>query len=176
MFGGNPGDPTNQNLRLDDFWELHLIRPKTVDVLRRAKFLIRKQRFREICHSGDSKQALEYLQTQVSSCVDHKDEGESKEFRELTGWLFKWKEGGLFDTSVGSRFLASVPPVVSGGGAAVGSGGVAGGLATAERTSNPSQDPYYTRTELYESLLEYFPEGMREPKENMVDLIDHFQP
>ena len=26
MFGGNPGDSSNLNLRLDDFWELHLLR------------------------------------------------------------------------------------------------------------------------------------------------------
>lgn len=26
LFGGNPGDPADATKRLDDFWELHLVR------------------------------------------------------------------------------------------------------------------------------------------------------
>jgi hypothetical protein len=132
LFGGNPGDPSNQNLRLDDFWELHLMRPKPEDVLRRVKFLIRRQKFREICHSGSQAQALQFLQNEVSKVVNHTDEKESREFRELTQWLFKWKGDGLFESPVGSRFLATVPPSVSSFGSQAGnsSSHIAGGLAT----------------------------------------------
>ncbi|KAJ1560640.1 hypothetical protein HK096_007790, partial [Nowakowskiella sp. JEL0078] len=68
------------------------------NVLRRVKFYVRRQRFREICESSNDSlsgksvfpdlKALNYLQREVSAVVDHKNEEESKEFRELTTLLF----------------------------------------------------------------------------------------
>ena len=95
LFGGNPGEPGQPNLRLDDFWELTLVRPSSNDVLRRARFMIKRQQFRELCSRNNMEgngtlNALAFLQQEVASVVNHKDEKESKEFRELTQLLFKW--------------------------------------------------------------------------------------
>ncbi|KAJ3377243.1 Muskelin 1, intracellular mediator containing kelch motif, partial [Entophlyctis sp. JEL0112] len=91
LFGGNPGDSTNLNLRLDDLWELRLIRPSAEAILRRAKFRIRRQQFREMCLTDSTgARALEFLQTKVHAVIDHSDEVESKQFRNLTQFLFKW--------------------------------------------------------------------------------------
>ncbi|KAI8905071.1 Muskelin N-terminus-domain-containing protein [Gorgonomyces haynaldii] len=92
LFGGNPGEAGNANLRLDDLWQLHLVRPTKEDVLRLAKFNIRKQQFMELCVNAPSMQALEYLRTQMSPLVQHTNEQESKLFRELTTFLFNWKK------------------------------------------------------------------------------------
>ena len=48
LFGGNPGvdskSGTTSNVRLDDFWELHIQRQLgSEDILRRGLFLVRKQ-------------------------------------------------------------------------------------------------------------------------------------
>jgi len=66
LFGGNPGDPDLPTLRLDDFWKLSLQRPKTADVLRRLRLLVKQLRFKEMCSAENSIAALKYLQTEVS--------------------------------------------------------------------------------------------------------------
>ncbi|KAI8614210.1 Muskelin N-terminus-domain-containing protein [Chytriomyces sp. MP71] len=186
LFGGNPGDSTNLNLRLDDFWELHLIRPSPEDVLRKAKFRIRRQQFREICQADNTSQALHYLQNDVSAVVNHADEVESKEFRDLTQQLFKWKfignaivvgnTGGDGGNVMSAPVVHPAAPV--GGGSGGGSSGIGvGGLVAMDalRSSGSFTDgsnPFQSRTELYELLLEYFPTSMREPRGNLVDLID----
>jgi hypothetical protein len=90
MFGGNPGEASQPNLRLDDFWELHLTRPSPKDILRKAQFHIRKQRFIELSQGGDKVSALQYLQVNVSKVVNHDDPSESQTFRELAMYLFAW--------------------------------------------------------------------------------------
>ncbi|KAJ3332134.1 Muskelin 1, intracellular mediator containing kelch motif [Blyttiomyces sp. JEL0837] len=205
LFGGNPGDPTNLNLRLDDFWELHLLRPKTTDILRRVKFLIKRQQFREMCDRENPIVALQFLQSEVSAVVDHADEKESKEFRELAQCLFHWpgKDGsqrppvfglqggavvggdgfgrvhGASDVGSSSggssrNIGGSMGGVESNGGVSAMGGLASGGMAVGQDVDDQKSvnDPYAARTALYESLLEYFPVGMREPKGNLVDLID----
>lgn len=127
LFGGNPGDNGNQ-ARLDDLWELRLVRPTKTDVVRKGLFSIRKQMFHELCKHEDSIVALRFLQVQLGSVVDHDDPIESAEFRGLTT--------RLFNKGIGS-------------------------------TTNTFQD----RTELYEHLLQFFPEGMKQPKANLVDMV-----
>jgi hypothetical protein len=90
LFGGNPGENGAPNIRLDDFWELELLRPKTMDIIRKARFQIRRQVFRERCANEDAITALKYLQNDLSEVVMHEDEEESKQFRLLTQWLFEW--------------------------------------------------------------------------------------
>jgi hypothetical protein len=60
MFGGNPGD--NSSRRLDDFWALELHSASPEEVLRKALFLIRRQKFKEVC-MVDGIRALAYLQS-----------------------------------------------------------------------------------------------------------------
>ncbi|KAL5034044.1 hypothetical protein RTP6_001923 [Batrachochytrium dendrobatidis] len=150
LFGGNPGEIGNPNLRLDDLWELRLIRPTTEDILRRARFHIRRLRFAEMCQAPgyNPLTALQYLQSQVSQFVNHTDEEESKSFRDISSCLFRWSPACRGSTATN---------------------------ADGESSSNISlpqvNESYLIRTQIYESLLEYFPDYMREPKENLVDLV-----
>jgi len=142
LFGGNPGEINDPCLRLNDFWELKLERPNNEDILRSAKFHIRKQKYKEICNTGNYLQALKYLQNNVSEVVNHNDENESKEFRELTQFLFdsqKSPDSNKIDNIQGKN---DIPDNI-----------------------------YKERTELYEFLLKYFPTSMKEPLENLVDLV-----
>lgn len=76
-------------MRLDDFWSLRLLKPNSADIFRRCCFLIRKQKFKEICAQGDSLGALKYLKEVVGEVVRHDDRKESFEFRQLTAGLFE---------------------------------------------------------------------------------------
>lgn len=136
MFGGNPGEPGNSIVRLDDFWKLKLVRPTSQDVLRKCKFQIRRLQYDEMCRF-DKRAALAYLQTQVSLVVDHLDAVESVNFRKLATNLFSWsKQSGDSDG------IFSV-----------------------------NSDVYTGRCELYELISDFFPTSMREPKSNIVDLL-----
>ncbi|EAU90900.2 Mei4-dependent protein 6 [Coprinopsis cinerea okayama7 len=73
--------------RLDDFWKMELRRPQVSEVIRRAKFHIRRQQFREMCEETTPVRALQFLQTQVSHVVDHKNPDESETFRGLLTYL-----------------------------------------------------------------------------------------
>ncbi|KAH6591184.1 hypothetical protein BASA61_005038 [Batrachochytrium salamandrivorans] len=150
LFGGNPGEIGNPNLRLDDLWELRLVRPTTEDVLRRAIFQIRRQKFTEMCQNSTANpfSTLQYLQTQVSLFVNHEDETESKAFRDLSSSLFRW-----------------TPPCPAE------STSTQSGTSTDGMPLSGAKDMYALRTQLYESLLEFFPDSMRDPKENLVDLV-----
>ncbi|KAJ3316887.1 Muskelin 1, intracellular mediator containing kelch motif [Boothiomyces sp. JEL0866] len=128
LFGGNPGETNNPNLRLDDLWELTLQRPSSQDILRRAKFQIRKLWFIEKCLQGDIQAALHFLQTKVSQYVNHFDPEESKQFQMLAMNLFSWN-------------------------------------------ANKTDDLFTGRIGLYQDLLRYFPDSMREPHANLVDLV-----
>lgn len=100
LFGGNPLDGQSPDLRLGDFWKMDLVRPTANEVLRRAQFKVRKQRFLEMASQAKSASggllamnALVYLQNQVGSCVDHSNETESTAFRKLMTNLFGQGEG-----------------------------------------------------------------------------------
>ncbi|THH02259.1 hypothetical protein EW026_g555 [Hermanssonia centrifuga] len=66
--GGEGSDGEKEN-RLDDFWRMKLIR------------------FRELCANAPPLKALAYLQTDVSSVVDHSDAEETRVFRSLLSHL-----------------------------------------------------------------------------------------
>ncbi|KAG0343380.1 hypothetical protein BG005_002456, partial [Podila minutissima] len=54
LFGGNPGEHGNSSKRLDDFWELRLFRPKPDQIVRKAKYLLRTQQFKELCQRPET--------------------------------------------------------------------------------------------------------------------------
>jgi len=88
MFGGNPGGKENRNgkLRLGDFWRLELLRQANTDLERLLLKEIRISRFRE--KSANPKDALTFLQQDVSRCIDHQDVDEQKQFQMLATQLF----------------------------------------------------------------------------------------
>ncbi|KAG9309268.1 Muskelin N-terminus-domain-containing protein [Chiua virens] len=73
--------------RLDDFWVMDLVRAAPEEVIRQAKYLIRRQRFREMCEEQPAVKALRYLQTEVSEVVDHTNPEEASVFRALLAHL-----------------------------------------------------------------------------------------
>ncbi|SPO26121.1 related to Muskelin [Ustilago trichophora] len=122
LHGGNPEDATDRSYRLDDFWRLTLLRPTPGEILRRAKFRVRRQRFLEMTRNlvpatamnesdediaappasagfaldGGPRlglEALMYLQTEVGAVVDHSDESESRLFRRLMSHLLNAEMG-----------------------------------------------------------------------------------
>ncbi|KAF9548799.1 Muskelin 1, intracellular mediator containing kelch motif [Mortierella hygrophila] len=54
LFGGNPGEQGNMSKRLDDFWELRLYRPTPDQIVRKAKYLLRTQLFKELCQRPET--------------------------------------------------------------------------------------------------------------------------
>ncbi|KAF8134289.1 Muskelin N-terminus-domain-containing protein [Boletus edulis] len=92
--------------RLDDFWAMNLVRAAPDEVIRQAKYLIRRQRFREMCEEQPAVKALRYLQTDVSDVVDHTDPEETSVFRSLLAHLLS--PSAMLSKSVGG-VEASVP-------------------------------------------------------------------
>lgn len=124
IFGGNPADAMQSALRLDDLWSLELVRPGLGEVLRKAKFRLRQQRFLELANeqqrnasSGGGQggagwgamQALVYLQTQVSEVVNHDLAEESQAFRKLMAHLLSASSSSLGEGS--SPMVASVSDI-----------------------------------------------------------------
>ena len=123
--GGTGGEersrPGLRETRLDDFWVMNLVRcvltsvdlgwvfdavrgrAAPEEVIRRAKYLVRRQRcessswprgscsrlhrFREMCEEQPAVKALRYLQTEVSDVVDHTNPEETSVFRSLLAHL-----------------------------------------------------------------------------------------
>ncbi|KAF8550620.1 galactose oxidase [Imleria badia] len=81
--GEESSRPGLRETRLDDFWVMNLVRAAPEEVIRQAKYLIRRQRFREMCEEQPAVKALRYLQTEVSEVVDHTNPEETSVFRSL---------------------------------------------------------------------------------------------
>lgn len=73
--------------RLDDFWSMTLNRPAPAEIIRRGTYLIRQQQFREMCEDVPAVKALNFLQNDVSTTVDHSNPEESSTFRSLMSHL-----------------------------------------------------------------------------------------
>ncbi|TRM70103.1 Muskelin N-terminus-domain-containing protein [Schizophyllum amplum] len=69
--------------RLDDFWSMKLVRPASSEVVRRGRFLTRRQQFREMCNTQPAIESLAFLQSKLATVVDHSDREEAEQFRSL---------------------------------------------------------------------------------------------
>lgn len=84
----NQGDVEGDDgTRLDDFWSMELERISPEEIIRRTSFKIRTQQFREMCEEQPAVRALSFLQTEVSSVVDHSSMDEAALFRSLLTYL-----------------------------------------------------------------------------------------
>mmetsp|Transcript_16125 Transcript_16125/g.47678 ORF Transcript_16125/g.47678 Transcript_16125/m.47678 type:complete len:776 (-) Transcript_16125:110-2437(-) len=90
LFGGNAGEVQGKHTRLSDFWKLQLNRPTLEAITSKCQYLIRRQQFRELCR-GDLKKAMRFLQTDLSTAVDHSDPESEREFQALTASLFSMR-------------------------------------------------------------------------------------
>ncbi|KAF8971232.1 Muskelin N-terminus-domain-containing protein [Flammula alnicola] len=91
--------------RLDDFWRMELKRPGPEEIIRQAKSQIRQQQFREMCEEEAPVKALNFLQTQVSSVVDHSNAKETEIFRSLLTHLLS--PASMSSSSLHSRVSSS---------------------------------------------------------------------
>ncbi|KAJ4483838.1 Muskelin N-terminus-domain-containing protein [Lentinula aciculospora] len=73
--------------RLSDFWKMTLRRLSSRELIRQSVYLIRQQRFKEMCETQAPVQSLFYLQNQVSEVVNHEDPSEAQLFRSLLTYL-----------------------------------------------------------------------------------------
>ncbi|KAH9942390.1 Muskelin N-terminus-domain-containing protein [Epithele typhae] len=80
---GAPAAAEGGEHRLDDFWHLEIVRPSDEEIVRRAVYEVRQQQFREMCEDGPPIKALTFIQTRVSSVVNHSDPEEARTFRAL---------------------------------------------------------------------------------------------
>lgn len=92
--------------------------------------------------SRDPYSALQYLQNELSETVAHDDPEESQEFRLIASSLF-------------SHSIASQERMAT----------------DSESLSPPLSDGFTGRTQLFDTLVSFFPEHMTQPKGNLVDLI-----
>ncbi|KAJ1510516.1 Muskelin 1, intracellular mediator containing kelch motif [Coelomomyces lativittatus] len=88
LFGGNPDLKDHTQLRLNDFWELSLQKPDSTTLLRQCLFLIRKQKFLQLCQTN-REEALFFLQHEISAVVDHEHTESVKAFSNLALHLFQ---------------------------------------------------------------------------------------
>jgi len=113
IFGGNPGgkEGADERQRLGDFWKLQLLRPNIQDFQRQMRLLVRRYRFKEL--RREPMAALAYLQGDLSSCVDHEDKREEKEFQLLAGSIFSQADhSSEFElrTSLYEELVSFFPP------------------------------------------------------------------
>ena len=129
-------------MRLDDFWSLRLCRPSQAQLLRRCQFLIRKSRFRELIDTEPMK-AMFYLQHNLAEVVDRSNDEQMAEFHRLTNLLFRTKEQQEEDE-------------------------LYHGYLGDESSAN---NAYRLRSSVFDSLIQYFPEHMAQPRLNLSDLV-----
>ncbi|KAG6919366.1 hypothetical protein DXG01_006915 [Tephrocybe rancida] len=81
------GEETHKEERMDDLWQMTLDRAESEEVIRRATYRLRQQQFREMCEDAAPIKALNFLQTEVSSVVNHSNTKETEVFRSLLIYL-----------------------------------------------------------------------------------------
>ncbi|GAA5913327.1 hypothetical protein JCM8208_005210 [Rhodotorula glutinis] len=161
LFGGCPESalPTESpDMRLSDFWKLKIVDPTPDEALRRSKFLVRKQRFAELCATSPTVLALQYLQNDLSLVVDHSSPSESAAFRACMAQLLAAPARMNIDADAALLAGASRPATPSEGAV----DGSEGGCDVDEAT-------YAARHALWEELGAFVPRSMRQPDERLDD-------
>ncbi|KAJ7594503.1 Muskelin N-terminus-domain-containing protein [Mycena floridula] len=199
MHGGNAGlmdignaqdieDAEMDRKRLDDFWSMKLARPDSGTVIRRATYKIRQQQFREMCESTSPIKALNFLQTEVSSVVDHEDPVEAEIFRSLLTHLLAPGVSASHEDSDDSlpprkrsrpntpeeavevlKSSAEVSPFI----ASISTESLQAKPDPLEGTKDAvSSARFRQRNEVFESLLEFVPDTLKQPGGTLLDLVD----
>ncbi|VDC07695.1 unnamed protein product [Peniophora sp. CBMAI 1063] len=161
LHGGNAGpveDEGNEEVetvaerRLDDLWCMMLKRPEPQEAIRRAKFELRCQQFREMCDAAPPVEALKFLQSQVAEVVDH-NTPETDTFSNLLSLLLTRQQ----QSSTPSADMSSMSQTRS------------------DLTDVISQDRRLARVKVFEGLLELYPADAKQPSPNLVDMVDWYE-
>ncbi|GAA5974919.1 hypothetical protein JCM5350_004504 [Sporobolomyces pararoseus] len=153
LFGGHPHDAENPDTRLSDFWKLKIVDPTPEEALRMSKFLVRKQRFNEMCTTVPTVLALQYLQNDLSSVVDHTSPSESSSFRScMTSLLSAPPQHNVDVPFLDNSGELPRPPTEEEGG---------------KKEDKFINKDYRKRHELFEELVvKFFPKSDRQPDEH----------
>ncbi|KAI8333811.1 Muskelin N-terminus-domain-containing protein [Chlamydoabsidia padenii] len=165
LFGGDPHEYTDSDKRLGDFWKLKLVKPDVDSITQRYKYLIRAQKFKELCYKIEKNknldqipQVLDYLQTQVTPLVNDEERvtlgrlctrlcllGDEDRTGGRSRSPFLQQSSGNETTPL-LMFLILIFFILI--------------------------DTFYSdRTHVYNELLEYFPADMREPMGDISDAL-----
>uniref|UniRef100_D8QBS5 Muskelin N-terminal domain-containing protein n=1 Tax=Schizophyllum commune (strain H4-8 / FGSC 9210) TaxID=578458 RepID=D8QBS5_SCHCM len=195
---GRPGEVEKEK-RLDDFWSMRLERPAPAEVVRRSRFLIRRQQFREMCSTKPAIESLAFLQSKLATVVDHSDREEAEQFRSLLTCILappspdgepphKRFRANEEDDDGDSPAAEEDMPTDDGPSTSTASFAAA---ASPPRTTvsteymlgipDPSEKAgssglpgrsFEQRTAVFESLLEFVDQEAKQPTGNLLDLVD----
>ncbi|KAL1710493.1 Muskelin N-terminus-domain-containing protein [Schizophyllum commune] len=184
--------------RLDDFWSMRLERPAPAEVVRRSRFLIRRQQFREMCSTKPAIESLAFLQGKLATVVDHSDREEAEQFRSLLTCILAPpspdgepphkrfradEEGDDGDSPAAEEDV----PSDAGPSASISSPAAASSARTTVSAEymlgipDPSEKAgssglpgraFEQRTAVFESLLEFVDQEAKQPTGNLLDLVD----
>ncbi|TFY80985.1 hypothetical protein EWM64_g3025 [Hericium alpestre] len=163
----NPSGDSSVEQRLDDFWCMKLKRPGPGEIIRRARFQIRCQQFRELCADAPAVVALRFLQTQVHEVVDHST-SEAHVFRELLSYMLAEQSRPETSSSQGTAGMQAGDEMADGA-------QVESDAEAADGSPEVPEDRFKQRTEVFESLLEFFPADAKQPSSNLVDMIGWYE-
>jgi len=195
QFGGMSFDTGGR--KVDELWCMSLVRPTHDDILRKARFNVRRQQFREMCGKTDSVRALNFLRTEVAAVVDHNDSNEASSFRYLMSHLLSLPQSPLIskrkpvplpdgepeedmefqvDGNIESlvRSASDQSPTM-----------IASGLPDFAWTHSTTQasgscdnvralpkEQFQERTSVFETILEFINDAAKEPSTNLIDLVE----
>ncbi|GAA5813656.1 hypothetical protein MFLAVUS_007141 [Mucor flavus] len=149
IFGGHPGDVTDLYRRLDDFWELRLTKPNSGQIKRRCLYLIRTRKLHELCKRAERKSGTS---NRVSADTLYALDYLRKYVTPLVN------EDSKDELNHFKKLCAHLC------------------LSEDNLPKNDSykttQEAYFSeRTTVFQSLLEFFPTSMKEPKGTLVDAV-----
>ena len=150
------------------FSDKRYISPSPLEVIRRAKFIVRRQQFKELCESVTPVEALTFLQRNVHAVVDHSSDEEAATFRSLHSHLFtgsissKKAEGAEDISMTAPNPSASSNQTVS---------TLQKDEAEKEDHVNLTPERFRERTQMFESLMEFINTGEKEPDKDLVDIL-----
>ncbi|GJN91382.1 hypothetical protein Rhopal_004403-T1 [Rhodotorula paludigena] len=160
VFGGHPDSKEPVNYRLADMWRLRIVDPTPEEALRKAKFLVRKQRFTELCATAPTVLALQYLQNDLADVVDHSSPAESSSFRACMSSLLA--APARMNVEVALDGSGELPPRSPSSSAS----------SSSEHNSGsdmPDAELYAQRHALWEELVRFFPREERQPDARLED-------
>ncbi|KAK0210441.1 Muskelin N-terminus-domain-containing protein, partial [Desarmillaria ectypa] len=198
---GNDKQEGGKETRLDDFWRMNLVRrPAVKEIIRRAKFRLRQQQFREMSETVSQVKALAFLQTDVSSVVDHNDPTETELFRSLLTHLLTPQSPTPVakkypsehedspprkrsrpntpedDTEVWTNEVLSAiaikPPIAGMERLSINGDSLRRAADPVEPEGEMDSERFKQRTEVFEELLEYVSSDAKQSDGSLLDMVD----
>ncbi|KAF1802153.1 Muskelin N-terminus-domain-containing protein [Mucor lusitanicus] len=156
MFGGNPGHMSTPYVRLDDFWELKLAKPDSTQVVRQCVFLLRTRKLSELCKQADVQFNFkgQLCQNKISEATMHALDYLRRCVTPIVDHDNK-EEVNIF------KKLCTHLCILEDDAA-----------ACDPYSARSMEDIYFDdRTAVFQSLLKFFPDSMKEPEGSLIDAV-----